>query len=508
MRSALCKNQNGIISIDASNKYSSPFREFITQFGKPKRLFGIAFLLVVLAETISYSTIGIAYSYFQAFLIVFQLLRGKLFRAILLHLLFVLTSLEWPADLALRPEIYTYRTVSIFGVSISTIVLGFLFLVVIFRRGFHFRLGKEQIWFLMLFFLATLTGFFGLMFSDYRLTYFISDLQYWTVLIMSTSLGFYFFSANKSAVRTFENVLLFVLCSRSLVSFFGSLFGFQKGVYGGISTFTYDAIDLLIPLVIFALFDEDYGVCDKLFIGFCWTAGILNLLLFAASGKGLLLFVGVVVGLMVKALSTKTSIITKSIAVVLIICVGVFLVMAIPVLLSNNLLFSIKFEQSVSLLSMSWIKNPYKLPGSPRDRVLEFYNTAAYYAQYPLFIITGRGFGGYFEDNAFYNYTASDRGGYSTEEVKTRKFVNPHESLNVVFLKYGLSGILVWFVFLSKFVKFRKNQFRTSLFLRISGFVLFLLFLGFSLKIALVMGFCIASIMVGDEADNAQDTLC
>jgi len=159
-------------------------------------------------------------------------------------------------------------------------------------------------------------------------------------------------------------------------------------------------------------------------------------------------------------------------------------------------------------LSMSWIKNPYELPGSPRDRVLEFYNTAAYYAQHPLFVIAGRGFGGYFEDDAFYNYTASDKGGYSTEEVKTRKFVNPHESLNVVFLKFGLSGILVWFLFLSKFLGFRKHQCRKSLFLKVSGFVTVFLLLGFSLKIALTIGFCIASIMVGDEVSNVQDALC
>ncbi|HQC14872.1 O-antigen ligase family protein [Mesotoga prima] len=362
--------------------------------------------------------------------------------------------------------------------------------------------------FLLVFFLATLTGFFGIVFSDYGLSYFIADLQYWTVLIMSAGLGFAFFSTNRSGLSTFKNVLLFVLCSRSLVSFFGSLFGFQKGVYGGISTFTYDAIDLLIPLVIFALFDDDYGVRYKLFIGFCWTAGILNMLLFAASGKGLLLFVVVVVVLMVKALSRKTSIMTKSIAVVLMVCGVVFLIIAVPVSLSNNLLFSIKFEQSVSLLSMSWIKNPYKLPSSPRDRVLEFYNTAAYYAKHPLFIIAGRGFGGYFEDDAFYNYTASDRGGYSTEEVKTRKFVNPHESLNVIFLKFGLFGILVWFFFLGKFLGFRKHKCRKSLFLKVSGFVTVFLLLGFSLKIALIIGFCIASIMVGDEVSNVQDALC
>lgn len=480
---------------------------FLFESSRPYLSFFLTFLLVVFAETLSYSTIGIAYSYFQAFLVVFQLLRGKLFHAMLLHLLFVLTSLEWPADLALRPVIYTYRTVSVLGVSISTIVLGLLFVVTISKQGFHFRLRKEQMWFLLLFFLAIMTGFFGLLFSDYGLSYFISDLQYWTVLIMSTGLGFALFSAKQSAVSTFENVLLAVLCSRSIISFFGSLFGFQKGIYGGIATFTYDAIDMLIPLIILALFRKNSSITTNLLISLCWVLGILNVLMFGGSGKGILLIGGVFAVLFLKTLSNSSSILTKSVAVILLICFAVFLVVTLPNVLESNLLFSIKYNQALSVLSFSWIMNPYELSPSPRDRVLEFYNTAAFYAEHPLFILIGRGFGGYFEDNAFYNYTASDKGGYSTEEVKTRKFVNPHESLNVVFLKFGLSGIVLWTLFLGKFFGTKERDPQASLFVKSCGFVLVLLVIGFSLKLALLIGFCIAALMRGGEANSVESAL-
>lgn len=481
---------------------------FLSESWRPYLSFFLIFLLVVLAEIISYSSMGIVFSYFQVAIVLFQLLRGKLLQSILIHVLFVLTSLEWPADLALRPVIYTYRTVSVFGVSVSTIVLGLLFVVTISKQGFHFRLRKEQMWFLLLFFLAIMTGFFGLLFSDYGLSYFISDLQYWTVLIMSTGLGFALFSAKQSAVSTFENVLLVVLCSRSIISFFGSLFGFQRGIYGGIAMFTYDAIDMLIPLIILALFRKNSSITTNLLISLCWVLGILNVLMFGGSGKGILLIGGVFAVLFLKTLSISSSILTKSVAVILLICFAVFLVVTLPNVLESNLLFSIKYYQALSVLSLTWITNPYELASSPRDRVLELYNMAAYYAKHPLFIITGRGFGGYFKDDAFYNYTASDKGGYSTEEVKTRKFANPHQSVSVVFLKFGLSGIMLWFFFLSKFLGLGKHQSGTSLFLRISGFVLILLFLGFSLKMAFLTGFMIASQMIGDEVSNAEDTLC
>lgn len=494
--------------VQNSCEFSMPRNNTKLEFRHSYLLFSLAFLLIVFAETFSYSAVGIVYSYFQAFLVVLALLRGKLFRAILLHLVFVLTSLEWPADLALRPQIYTYRTVSIFGVSISTIVLSFLFLEVAFKRGIHFRLTRGQMWFLTLIFSAILTGFFGLVFSDYRLPYFIADLQYWTVLIMSAGLGFAFFSANESGVSTFENVLLFVLCSRSLVSFFGSLLGFQKGMYGGIATFTYDAIDLLITFIILTVLEETRGKASKFFISLCWFLGLAKTLLFGGSGKGILLLAFVLVVLFTSMVSRKSSLLARSSAVILIIIAIIFFFLVMPTLLERNLLLSIKYNQALSILSPSWITDPYVLAASPRDRVLEFYNTAAYYSQHPLFIIAGRGFGGYFEDDAFYNYTASDAGGYSTFEVKTRKFANPHESLNVIFLKFGITGILVWLSFLRKFIGFKKYQSRTSLFLRISGFILVFLLIGFSLKIAFLIGFYIASIKVGDEVSNVQDALC
>lgn len=483
-------------STRVENSYGSSIPKNRTKLGfrHSYLLFSLVLLLVMFAETLSYSAIGIAYSYFQAFLVIFHLLRGKLFQAMLLHLLFILTSLEWPADLALRPVIYSYRTVSILGVSISTIVLGLLFVVTISKRGFHFRVRKEQMWFLLLFFLAILTGFFGLLFSDYGLSYFISDLQYWTVLIMSTGLGFAFFSANRPAFSKFENVLLFVLCSRSVVSFFGSLLGFQKGSYGGISIFSYDAIDILIPLIVFALF-EQIGVVYKTLLLTSWLIGLLNILRFSASGKELLLIVGVLSMLVVKLLSKGISRVSRIMGFAL-LTVGIVLsVMFLPSVMETNILFSSKFIQARSLVSLSWIENPYILPSSPRDRVLELYNTAAYYSENPTFLLAGRGFGGYFEDKTFYNYSASDRGGYSTEEVKTRKFVNPHESLNVIFLKFGLAGVVVWIMFLLKFLKTAGSFPENGILLRSSGFVLVLLFLGFSLKLASATGFCVAAVL-------------
>jgi len=496
-------------STRVKNSYGSsiPRNKTKLEFRHSYLLFSLVVLLVMFAETLSYSTIGIAYSYFQAFLVVFHLLRGKLFQAILIHILFVLTSLEWPADLALGPVIYTYRTVSIFGITISTITLGLLFFAVVSKTSFHFKLRRTHMWFFLLFFFAILTGVMGLVFSDYSLSYFISDLQYWMVLLMSAVLGFAFFSSKRAAASIFEKLLLFVLCSRSVIGFFGSFLGFQKGMYGGIATFTYDAIDLLIPLIILAIFRKNSSITTKLLISLCWSLGILKTLMFGGSGKGLMLISGVFAVLLLKTLSSRVSILAKLFTVALLMCVVFLIVLALPNVLENNLLFSIKYNQVASLLSFSWIKNPYELPPSPRDRVLEFYNSAAFYSEYPLFILTGRGFGGYFEDKAFYNYTASDKGGYSTEEVKTRKFVNPHESLNVVFLKFGLSGVVIWVLFLVRFLGTRRRHLQASLLIRSSGFVLVFLVLGFSLKLAFLIGFCIAS-MVGGEASSVESALC
>ncbi len=86
-----------------------------------KMIFFLSFISVFANETIGYTTYGIYFVLIQTILIFYYLIKNNYIKSLYLFLIFSFTALEFPADLRNRPEIYTFRTVSIFGVSLFTI---------------------------------------------------------------------------------------------------------------------------------------------------------------------------------------------------------------------------------------------------------------------------------------------------------------------------------------------------------------------------------------------------
>lgn len=74
-------------------------------------------------------------------------------------------------------------------------------------------------------------------------------------------------------------------------------------------------------------------------------------------------------------------------------------------------------------------------------RFLEFINTAEQYIDQPLFALTGRGYGGSIHSNGYFVIRSDS---YFTEDQYVNdKFYRLHESLNVIFLKHGIIGLVL-----------------------------------------------------------------
>jgi hypothetical protein len=467
-------------------EHNNLFYRFLTIFG--------ALVLVILNETIGYNNLGIYMAYIEAFLVMFFILFKHFTLAFLMHTLFVLTSLEWSADLYSLQNIFTYRTVDIFGISLSSVILIILFVINYIFYGFKTQINNIFLKFMLIVFMGFLIGGSGLIFSDYKINFFISDFFYWVIVLISALLFTKILRRNPYYIKDIEWILISVLVARSFVKFFGIFWGLQKGKYGGISIFSFDTIDIFIPFLIFSFLQEKNMILKFLII-ISWVLGSISVVFTESSGKAILLFFLVFLVIFIKLFRGKKYIIIKTIFIMFFV---LFYLVFYPMffnLIENNNLFLSKFNQVCSLLSFSWIKDPYILPLSPQTRILEMYNILAYYFENPIYCITGRGFGGYFEDIAFYNYFASDMGGYSIEEIVSRKFVKPHESFNFLLLKFGICGILFYIYLLYRIWKLRKYcGMSISLFLKLVGFLIVLFFIGYSLKIAFILGFFISII--------------
>lgn len=105
----------------------------------------------------------------------------------------------------------------------------------------------------------------------------------------------------------------------------------------------------------------------------------------------------------------------------------------------QSLSFS-KFSQALSLISIMNIDWYDNMPLSPKIRIEEFLNTCIEYKKRPCYFLIGKGFGGGHQDYraSYGNYNPS---AFSLDEYNNKYFISLHESLNVVFLKFGLIGL-------------------------------------------------------------------
>lgn len=88
---------------------------------------------------------------------------------------------------------------------------------------------------------------------------------------------------------------------------------------------------------------------------------------------------------------------------------------------------------------------------SSRFRIIEFLNVTDQYVKEPFFALAGRGYGGSIHSNGF--FTVRSESGFTDDQYDSDRFYRLHESMNVIYLKFGIIGLLFFIVILIKLVK-------------------------------------------------------
>lgn len=153
----------------------------------------------------------------------------------------------------------------------------------------------------------------------------------------------------------------------------------------------------------------------------------------------------------------------------------------------NSLSFA-KFSQALSLISVidvDWYDN---LPLSPKIRIEEFLNTCIEYQKQPYYFLMGKGFSGGHQDYRA-SYGTYNPSAFSLDEYNNNYFTLLHESLNVIFLKFGLIGIALLLM-----VVFNAWKYMNKSPWLIIGSVWLLLFWGYSFSLMFIG---LSSLVVG-----------
>ena len=396
-------------------------------------------------------------------------------------------------------DLYSFKETRIFGLNLALIFVSLFFLkILLFDNAINivrnskqgFRLLK---WLFIISFSAFVIGFINILINNNG----IANLpNVWKEFLQESSYGFYvsflafeliyvivcngFELIKKTIITIIECNLILPL----IISFMGI-----SGYYGGKTLYlTLSVYMLCVFIIIFAYYDLSHTYKYYVFFALC----VIYPLLFKSIAFGKLLLLVAFAVVLFLYLKSKKSI-TWFLGA-LIIFAGIFIGWGflIDLLVKNNDLFSYKYKQIISLISIwnpDWYDN--MLP-SPKVRITELFNIILELIKNPIYLLCGKGTLGtvkdYMGDIPLFNLSV-----YSYNEFSIQSYYGMHESLNMLLLSNGLFGVAFIFYCIKVLIK----NIRNNPFIVIGG-VWFIVLWGYSITRATlgIACFCLGLLMV------------
>jgi len=465
----------------------------------------LIFLVSFLGISLSYYKIGLIIIYFFALILSLLILLRRTSLAYLLLIIIVVNLSEYSKFIT-QEGYYSFRTVGIYGISFTTIFIFILALDRLFiskNRIISFK-SYFTYYFLVIFIIGILIGFYNIIWGYSSLHAFLGDLGYCGIFIISFYISLTFYNNYKIGKIIFLSIMIMPITG--LISW---LF-FSKGNYGGAPIAFYDSIGYVVSLIPSFYFIKGKVVLPNML----WNISILSslaLVLIQPSGKTILFIsISLIIALLVSKNRYK-KIQSKYLYVMIMISIIIFSLFLINQIGINygNKLFVYKYYQVTQLLvKLPLIINPkeyiYAIPPSSRIRVLEFFNISSEIMKNPIYMLFGKGMGGSFHDKAYEMFYAE--GAYSIDQWEKNDFYAPHGTLNYVFLKFGLVGLffLIYLIFLL-YKKALNESYKYRIFLYVVLILGFSFMFGYSLKLAFLLGTILGNLI--NISKNRKDMI-
>lgn len=282
--------------------------------------------------------------------------------------------------------------------------------------------------------------------------YFFYDfIAYSTAPMLGTLLIYDICIYGRNYIISLQKILITILISIPICTYIGALMGF----FG-----TYEESEILLSpltlffcsMIIFFIFYKRYGIKT---IATCIFTLCLALQFFYANALGgkswlsLLYICSVILIILYKQGSKKT---VKLILLAVVLATSALIGFIQHSINNSDSPATAKLQQAVLLLSFAdelWYSN---IPASPKTRIEEFLNVALEYKEKPYYALLGKGFAGSTKDNITFTEYKGE-GAFSDDQFDNHSFIFLHETLNNVFLKFGVVGLIYLFSFISLLIK-------------------------------------------------------
>lgn len=387
---------------------------------------------------------GILLVILQSVILFNMLIFKGIYKFFIYYVIFTISSVEYSFDPSYTGVLYNFRNLNIFDVNVSLIfaLVGTIYLLL---KGYlpNYTTKKNGNYYLWIFNLTLLLlglfiGILNFFYDKIFVKYYIIDSYYGIFLMCILYMTNYVINTDKYAIDNLKSMCLGLVIGSVISSFISIPLGLSA-FYGGIKILPYIQPIIFSPfLIVYAYYQ--INVKKKIWYATWGILGSILIVIFNASGKGIINIL--LVPLLMLLISFKRKRINNIVILILSITVIILPVAGIiRDLLQKNLLFASKYSQVISLFNIKQFDlSLNNIPTSPRYRIGEFINITYEYIQHPLFLIFGKGYGGAFKD--YFNYfNINDLASFSEMEYISGLFFNPHEAVNVIFLKHGIFGL-------------------------------------------------------------------
>lgn len=374
--------------------------------------------------------------YFQCIYLLYLLLTKQYVKTFKYHIFFVLCSPLFSQDFNTSSRVINYSRLQIFGLNYSYLFVVLLFLVCFFNQNKNIKknfrnkkLKKFYILNLIMLGTATVIGVIGIIIDNNLISFFRNGFIYMGIMVMYFYILLSLF--NKNNVKELKKIIYSLLIGGIGITLLLNLFGI-KGFYGNLE------ISRTIDTVIFSsILVFKYKLFFILY---------MYLLPTIVSGKAIIIFL-VVMGIW--SYHLKLNKVLKLILLVSILIL--FFNLDSLIMLKENSILKYKYNEFVMMLKEFKLS---KIPHSPRVRIIEIINLLYSYIEKPIYLLMGKGYGGYYNDlSGLFSKFGLYYFDFSLLERKAWTFYTVHDGVAPFILYHGLYGIIMYIYYSYYFLK-------------------------------------------------------
>lgn len=303
------------------------------------------------------------------------------------------------------------------------------------------------------FFAGVLMGLFTIIINGFQYRAVINDISKCIIPALVILVFIKVFRDDPLYARKYLSLVFHIILSYIIIAWITTTFGIyadfvqerQNVLMLPLPSFYLSSIILFLGLM--------HSFREKIIVFLAFLSTIYFQLFFDSCMNGKSWFVFVTTILVAIYLLARNSIkrsLLLYVTVFLILVVSIIkLAPQVDVFISNT--ENLKLLEFVSMFEAADSGDMDDMDQSSKARFVEFINVADQYIKEPIFALTGRGYGGSIHSNGF--FVKRTESGYSADQYDSDKFYALHESVNILFLKFGLVGLFFFTLIIFRLIK-------------------------------------------------------